>query len=359
VDQPVPAPKKSANRVVRLVNIAFLLVGVVALVFMVRKLGVDAVAETIGSVRGWLIPLLLVSVAELFLNAGAIHVFMRPESRMVSYWRVLAAQLSGQAVNSVTPTGTLGEVVKTTILVGHAPRYRAVSSVIAYNIINLLASVLFLLFAMLVSLMSGKLPDKLQGIMLVTFAVLFVLTGLVLYIATHGMIRSIAAVARKLRIVSQKRREQLATKLEEFDDQVRLFGRRREANYTAAFIMIAASRIIGWFDLWLILYALGYSQGFVFVVMAAAAGMIIGTLAAVIPLGIGADEGGQAALFKLLGLGSLVGLAVSLTRRLRTVVIATLGLLVMFGLQLFDRQRYRRASAHIRDRARERDKIGT
>ncbi len=346
---------KRPSGIVRIVNVAFLLVGVIALIWMMRKIGLAEVTEMIASVRAWAIAIIAVSVAELLLNAAAIHVFMRPEQGMVSYWRVLAAQLSGQAVNSVTPTGTLGEVVKTTMLVGHAPRYRAVSSVVAYNITNILASVSFLMFAMVVSLLSGDLPDKLQTIMTVTLGVLLVVTAGVLFIVSRGLIRSLAAIARGMRLVSQKWRETIADKLEAFDDQVRLFGSRREADYTAGFVLVAVSRIIGWFDLWLILFALGYSQGFVFVVMAAAAGMLIGTLAAIIPLGIGADEGGQAALFKLLGLGSIVGLSVSLIRRLRTVVIACLGFAVMLGLQVFDQASYRRSSSELRERAAKRN----
>ena len=78
----------------------------------------------LASIGWWAVPLMLLSLTTLMLNTAAIRVFMRPEQRMISYWRVLVAQLSGQAVNSVTPTGTVGEVLKVTMLDGHAPRYR-------------------------------------------------------------------------------------------------------------------------------------------------------------------------------------------------------------------------------------------
>lgn len=341
---------KSTN-IIRIINLVFLAVGLGALLWMVRTLGWTHVSETVASVRGWALPILGTSVAAVFLNSAAIHVFMRPEQRMVSYWRVLAAQLSGQAVNSVTPTGTLGEVVKATMLVGHAPRYRAVSSVIAYNITDIFITVFLLMFAIVVSLIDGRLPARLEWILVIALGILLVLSGGVLFVLRRGLMRSIAGSARRLHILSPERRVELAERLDGFDRQVKMFGPHREADYTAGFIYMGLARIIGWFDLWLILHALGYSQGFALTVTAAAAGMIINTVATIVPLGIGADEGGQAGLFALLGVGAVVGLAISLIRRVRTIAIAAVGLLVMFGVQLADQAHYRRSRNRLLERS--------
>lgn len=338
--------------VIRAINLIFLAVGIVALVWMIRKVGFDDLERMVGSIGYWAIPIMCTSVAAVFLNSAAIHVFMRPERRMVSYWRVLAAQLAGQSVNSVTPTGTLGEVVKATLLLGHAPRYRAVSAVVCFNIVNVFATVSFLLFAIVVSLLYGDLPERIEWVLRITFLVLLVVVVAVVYMLRRGLVRSLAGVARRLRIVSPRWRERIAEGLEDFDRQVRVFGPEREADYTAGFVYVGLARIIGWFDLWLILTALGFRQGFAVTVIAAAAGMIITTVAAIVPLGIGADEGGQAGLFQLLGPGALVGLSISLVRRLRTVAIAGIGLTVMLLVQLADQLAYRRARDRVRSRAR-------
>jgi uncharacterized protein (TIRG00374 family) len=342
--------EKRSGSLIRVVNLIFFGIGVAAFVWMIRKIGVADLEAMIASVGNWAIPIMATSVAAVFLNSAAIHVFMRPEQRMVSYWRVLAAQLSGQAVNSVTPTGTLGEVVKATLLVGHAPRYRAVSAVVAFNIANVFATVAFLMFAIVIALVDGDLPTRVEWILRIALLVMVVVTIGVVYMIRHGLIRSFAGAARGLRIVSAERREKIATRLESFDRQVRIFGSDREADYGAGLAFVAISRIIGWFDLWIILTALGYSQGFVITVIAAAAGMIISTVAAIIPLGIGASEGGQAGLFELLGPGAIVGLSVSLIRRLRTVAIAGLGLTVMLAVQLLDGFLYRRSRDRVIER---------
>ena len=128
-----------------------ILLGTAALVWMVQRIGSAAIGTAIVSIGWWAVPLMASSVATLLLNTAAIRVFMRPEQRMVSYGRVLLAQLSGQAVNSVTPTGTVGEVLKVTMLMGHAPRYRAASSIVAFNVSVILTNACLVLFAMAVS----------------------------------------------------------------------------------------------------------------------------------------------------------------------------------------------------------------
>lgn len=321
------------------------MVGIAALIWMARAIGVEQVAAMVSSVGSWLIPLFLASTASLLLNSAAIHVFMRPEQRMVGYWRVLTAQLSGQAVSSVTPTGTLGEVVKVTMLVGHAPRYRAVSSIVAYNLCNVIATFVFLLIALALCLLRAELPARVEVVIAVAFAILSVTAAVTVYLLHRGLLRSIAGGAHALRLLSDEQRDKLAKKLAALDEQLKLFRSARARQHLSGYLFLGLARFIGWCDLWIILSAIGHPHGFAFTMIAAAAGMIIRSVAAVIPLGLGADEGGQAGLFELMGAGALVGLTVSLVRRFRTVVMAAVGLLVMLGVQLADRTRYRRARA--------------
>ncbi len=338
---------------VRLANLLLLAVGVGALVWMAREVGLDQLADLLSSIRGWAIPLLLVSLAGVALDAGAIHVFMRPEQRMVSYWRVFAAQMSGQAINSVTPTGTLGEVVKATLLMGHAPRFRAVSSVIAFNLVNVVVSAVFVLLGIGVALWLPDLDPAMEHAMRIGVLLLAVVSIAVVALVRRGVVRAGAGAAHKLRFISDARRARIAERLEAFDHQLRALGRGGPASHRPGIGLILVSRLLGWFDLWLIMVALGHTAGLVFTVVAAAAGVVIGRLASIIPLGVGASEGGQAGLFHLLGAGAELGLAVSLVRRIRTVIMAAIGLLVMLLVQLIDQIRFSRAKSHLVDRTRD------
>jgi uncharacterized protein (TIRG00374 family) len=318
---------------------------------MVRRIGVESIGKTIMSVGWWAALMMLSRIVTLLLNTAAIRIFMRPEQRMVSFGRVLVAQLSGQAVNSVTPMGAVGEVLKVTMLMGYAPRYRAVSSIVAFNVCVVFTNACLMIFALVVALLFADLPGELDWILRVVLALLSVTTLLGIYLLRNGFVSAMTKFASQLHVISKERRERLLSRLESFDSQLRMFGPKKEANYTSGYALVALARIIGWFDLWLVLHALGVDEGFVFIVVAASAGTVIDKLASIVPLGVGAKEGGEAGLYQLLGAGAMVGLALSLINRIRVMLIAAIGLLVMLLVQFIDDAALRRARRRIVERS--------
>jgi uncharacterized membrane protein YbhN (UPF0104 family) len=56
-----------------------------------------------------------------------------------------------------------------------------------------------------------------------------------------------------------------------------------------------------------------------------------------VPAGLGAFEGANAAAFGALGYGAAAGLAFSVVRRARQIVWIGVGLLVLLGMRLLDR----------------------
>src|SRR5262249_5810616 len=120
-DEPAKPERHLASHIF---NLAALAVGAGALVLMVRSLGVDTAEDAIERAGPWFPVIVGLDVVAMCFDAAAIHAFMRPEARMVSYPRVLAAQASGRAISLLTPGGVLGEATKITMLVSHAPRSR-------------------------------------------------------------------------------------------------------------------------------------------------------------------------------------------------------------------------------------------
>ena len=348
------ALSQAPNRYVRIINLVFFAIGVGALAWLVNRIGSRAIFSMLASIGWWAVPLMLLSLTTLMLNTAAIRVFMRPEQRMISYWRVLVAQLSGQAVNSVTPTGTVGEVLKVTMLMGHAPRYRAVSSIIAFNVSVIFTDVCIMLLAIFLSLVYAEFPGRLNGILGIIFVALLLTIVLVHYLLRHGFVFTLARFANKLHLVSAERRDRIHEKLKAFDEQLIMFGPNREASYGAGFLYVAVARIIGWFDLWLVLHALGLNPGLVFVVIVSAMGTVIDNIASIVPLGVGAKEGGYAGLYELLGAGAMAGLSASLVSRIRVLAIAALGLLIMLGVQTIDNIMLRRSRRRVVERSRQR-----
>src|SRR5689334_1748010 len=80
--------KKERHVASHVFNVAVLVVGVAALAWLLNKLGWDNVKRVLGGVGGWFAVIVALDVAALACEAAAIREFMRPEARMVAYWRV-------------------------------------------------------------------------------------------------------------------------------------------------------------------------------------------------------------------------------------------------------------------------------
>src|SRR5450432_3400631 len=68
-----------------LFNVVVLVGGVTALAVMMHRLGWDNARVVITDVGGWFFVILGLDLVGMALDAGAIHAFMRPEARTVSY----------------------------------------------------------------------------------------------------------------------------------------------------------------------------------------------------------------------------------------------------------------------------------
>ena len=76
-------------------------------------------------------------------------------------------------------------------------------------------------------------------------------------------------------------------------------------------------------------------------------GVLIAWIAAIVPLGMGLADGGNYALYSLLGATGEQGLFVTLLTRARSVTVAMLGLGMMGGLTILDRLFKRRIHQKI------------
>jgi hypothetical protein len=124
------APPHERHLASHIFNLTVLAIGGTALAWMLQRLGWDNARKIVLDVGLWFPVIVALDIGAMLCDAGAIHQFMRPEARMVSFWRVFAAQASGRAINILTPGGALGETTKVTMLITHAPRDRVISSIV-------------------------------------------------------------------------------------------------------------------------------------------------------------------------------------------------------------------------------------
>src|SRR5262245_22569684 len=89
-------PKQERHLATMIFNLVVFLVGGVALWWLLRNQSWPQFRAMLASV-GWAGYALVISLelSALCCDAAALHAFMRPEARMIAYWRVLGAQATG------------------------------------------------------------------------------------------------------------------------------------------------------------------------------------------------------------------------------------------------------------------------
>src|SRR5688572_9924848 len=159
-DAPEHKDKKSVAS--SIFNLVMFVIGGVALWWMLRTTSWPELRAVIVGVGAWAAVILALDLISLVLDALAWHAFMRPEARMVPFWRVLGAWSSGRAINVLTPSGALGEATKVTMLLDHAPRSRVLSSIVLLNVSMLYFSVSVMMIGIPLTLLLTDLPSEIK-----------------------------------------------------------------------------------------------------------------------------------------------------------------------------------------------------
>ncbi|HEY5926335.1 MAG TPA: lysylphosphatidylglycerol synthase transmembrane domain-containing protein [Kofleriaceae bacterium] len=321
--------KKERHLASHIFNVAVLVIGVVALAWLLNRLGWDNVQRVISGVGWWFAVIVALDVAALMCEAAAIREFMRPEARMIKYWRVLAAQASGRAINILTPGGALGEPTKVTMMVAHAPRGRVVSAIVMINLASFYLSVAILIVGVPITALLVDLPHDLKVVVWTGLAVLVPLVIAIGVLIQRGALGTVLAAAKRVRIVSPERAEKWSAKLAEVDRRIRELQADRTAGTRRGLLLVCAARLCAWSATTVVLYTVGVEIGFTVLCGVFSVGVLIGWISAVIPFGLGIADAGNYALYDVLGAAGAHGVFVTLLGRARSLTLALLGLLVM------------------------------
>jgi len=330
-------------------NVAMLVFGAGALAWMLRQLGwadLRAVAAGVGYRFAIVLGL---DLAAVLLDARALHTFMRPEARMVSYWQVVAAQISGRAVNVVTPFSALGEATKLAMLVSHAPRVRVLSAIVLFNLAALYLSVLVMVIGTPITLLLVDLPRALELTALIGLAVVIPLVIALGVVIERGATTTLTRLLRRVRIISEARRDDWCARLRELDLQLTELHRNRAAGTWRGVLWVVASRLVTWGSTLTLIDAVGVSITPALVLGVLSIGVLIAWIASVVPFGLGLADGGNYALYDLLGASGAHGAFVTMLNRVRSAAVALIGFAVMAVVHTANRLALARIHARLRD----------
>lgn len=345
---PAEAPAPSWTGYVTAISVA---IAAVALVATVWSVGPRALLAQIADIGVGFAVVIAIEIAITAADSAALSGFLGAGGRRPSYLQVLHAQVTGRAVNAVTPLAALGEATKATALMTRTAPQRAIAAVIRYNLASVglrLTSVA--IGAPLVALVV-PLPTGLRVVLLVGGGLAAVGIGLGMLLVRRGMMQTAIGLLRGARLVSSARAARWRAKLVTLDRALRSRPDESRRERWAPVAWIALSWLLSLVSMWTILVSVGYLTGPGTLAAIAIGGTLITFAASIVPMGLGISEGSNAALFAALGAPPAVGVAMVVGGRVVPLCYAAIGLVLIGTSTAVGRARTHRRGARAHARA--------
>lgn len=320
------------------INVGALVLGSIGFAVALHQVGAYELHEIIVTVGISFAAVAAIDVASVFSDAFALHGYLRPHVP-ISYWRVFAVEFSGLAINRVSPMNSLGEPVKMTMLMRDVPGEHAVSAVVMFNLTNTYVALAAIAIGVPISVAMLDLSGRLALAVWTALGVLLVSAAALALLVRHGPLGTLIDALRALRLISDARKDRWRAKVGGIDERLRALGSLRAPGMRRGVIGVIGSRVLNSIGTVVVVHAVGIPVSAALVIALLSIGILVGWIANIVPLGIGVSEGGNYGLYALFGASPHGGLLFALVNRLRTMLLAAIGLLVMAVANIVHRRR--------------------
>jgi len=306
-----------------------LVLGLVAALFTLFDIGPETFARYFRLIGWWWLAVLAFEIAITTLDALAIRAFASPEQDQLSWKNALLAQLAGRSVNAVTPTGSLGEPVKISVLADEVSSSRAVSTILLYNIVGFTVELMQVAVAAPFMALLLPMPSGLRWAFLGIGGAAAILAIGLYVLVCRGMLASVLRLVLRLRLISQARFARWEPQLASVDDKLRLVSGARKRDRVIGIGAVVISRLCSLLESLVLLHAIGQAMSVGFIAAYTVGGFAIYMLSSLVPMGLGVAEGGYYSLFAALGYNKAFGVMLVLARRCVLFAYAAIGLVLV------------------------------
>jgi uncharacterized membrane protein YbhN (UPF0104 family) len=317
-------------------RLLFLLAGLVAVVFMIYKIGVDTILQNIRLTGWWFIPIIGIWIVVYLLNAFSWRIIIRDgQTPKVPFLRIFQMTVSGYAINYITPMVALGgepyRILELRQYVGGA---KASSAVILYSMMHIMSHFLFWTTAAIL-IIAFKHPSV---------PVMFVAAGIIAVCAIaicffikgyrNGLLVKSVRIAGKIPFIGAKIRRKsdtLQEKIRHIDSKIVELYTYRRKDFFKSLILEFISRFVSCLEVYFIVKAIGMNQfAFIDAIIAIAVTSLLANILFFAPLQMGTREGGFMLAFQGMTFVSGLGVYVSLITRIRETFWILTGVLLMY-----------------------------
>ena len=174
------------------------------------------------------------------------------------------------------------------------------------------------------------------------------------FLIKRGATATIVDLVRRTRLISVERTERWKLRLVEVDKHIRELHRNRSAGTWKGILWVLLAKGTIYTATIILLLAVDIDLNPALVIGVFSVGVLIQWVAQIVPMGLGIADGGNYAMYQVLGSTGPHGMAVTMLNRARSVTVAILGLgamAAMYGANKIVSARMQRKLAALRERA--------
>jgi hypothetical protein len=302
----------------KLLTAAAALGGAALFAYAVRRVGVEAIRDSVRRVGWGMLAILALGGIRFVLRAEAWRLCTPPASRL-PLWRALAAFLAGDAVGNLTPLGLIASEPTKVLLTRHHLATRASVASLAVDNLTYSASVVVLIaIGITVMLATVPLPFAWEE-----WGIAGLIALLVFSVAAVVALRRGGPGGTAPSVLRQRLTRLRAAVLE--------FSAGHPARLWRAFTMDALFHVVAVAEAFIALrWLLGdHSPTFAQALVFEALNRVLNVAFKVVPFRVGIDEAASGAFAPVLNVDPVTGVALAVIRKVRNLCWAAVGLTII------------------------------
>jgi hypothetical protein len=214
---------------------------------------------------------------------------------------------------------------------------RAVAAIVMFNLTTMYIGIAAIAVGVPLTAVLLDLPHAAAVVAWIGLAVLLAVATAVTLLVRRGAIGSLIGALAGVRVISQRTAERWHAATAKIDAQLRELGHTNTSRIRRGIAGVFGSRLCNWAGTVVVIHAAGIAMTAPLVVAMLSVGILVTWLSNIIPLGLGIADGTNYALYDMLGASPDAGLVFTMVNRVRTVVLAMMGLTVMAIANALDR----------------------
>lgn len=307
----------------------FLIVGLLALAWLLRKFGLASIRESFELIGLGLLAPIALMLPNYFSRSVAWQLLLKKLGAGASLSLLIKIRIAGEAANAITPLNFAGgDPIRGWILARRGvPGSAAASSLVVDRTIQILATVVLIISGTVAAIATLRLPFEITIFLGLSIALLTGLVALFLVEQRRGLFRRVTRVLTFLRI--KRFSEKSLAKVELFDQEVKkIYGMHRFA-FLPCFGLHFFARLLTVIEIYIIAAMLAIPMTIAQALFISSVIPAVNFLGALIPGALGIMEAVMSGLFFAMSWDPATGLALQLVRRVRGLFWVIVGFIIL------------------------------